>query len=384
MKVAFLARELREAGTTTHMLTLAQYLIKNGHEVSMLAYWDKRKNNELIYKFRDSNVQLFFAPFPNDQEIEKAGIYIKVIQLLKIIISFFFGIIFLFKFRPDVIHVHFPITSYIASVYRSITGTPIVTTHHIGNMKPRPLYKRADEVIAVGSEIGETAVNVFKYPKQKVHVIPNGISKDIFEISTTKHEKMLLRQSLKLPEDKKLVLFVGSIESRKGIDILLKACSTLRDEGEIRNLNIVILGNGDEQWLNKFIDKYKVRDEVIRRPFQDPLPFYRAADIFVLPSRVEGFGLVCIEAMMTGLVTVRSDSEGAYDQIDDKKNGFLFPNGNTEELSKILKQLLTNETICRQIGEMGKKRALNLFTSEVMYKKTLDVYKKSIRKNLLI
>ena len=100
--------------------------------------------------------------------------------------------------------------------------------------------------------------------------------------------------------------------------------------------------------------------------------------MFVIPSRLEGFPVVVIEAMSSGCCCVRSNVEGAYDQIDDGKTGFLFENENVEQLSSILKFLIENPDRRTEVAKAGREKALKEFTSEVMAKKTIDVYKKVI------
>lgn len=87
---------------------------------------------------------------------------------------------------------------------------------------------------------------------------------------------------------------------------------------------------------------------------------------------------VVIEAMSSGCCCVRSNVEGAYDQIDDGKTGFLFENENVEQLSSILKFLIENPDRRTEVAKAGREKALKEFTSEVMAKKTIDVYKKVI------
>lgn len=378
MKIVFFARELRRAGTTTHMLTLAEYLVKDGHEVTIFSYWDNNKVGDLIKEFALANIKLQFIPFPNDNDIEASGLVTRIIQIIKLLTSFIIGFPLLFKYKPDIIHVHFPITSYIANIYRTLKRVPIVITHHIGNMRPRLLYSKADQIIAVGSEIAETTKNYFNYPEEKVHVVYNGIDERKFNVNTTMEEKKILRKEQSIDENIPVLLYVGSIEHRKGIDVLLEACNLLKNDNEIGTFKLILLGSGSYEWLNELITKYDIEDNLIRVPFQEPLPFYRLSDMMILPSRVEGFGLVCVEAMMTGLATIRSDAEGAYDQIDNGVNGFIFKKENIFELYSLLKDMIIDKDKMTSISQNGKTTALEKFSSKSMYANTMQVYLKAL------
>jgi len=380
VKIVFFAREIRRAGTTTHMFTLAKYLVKNGHKVTIFSYWDDNKVGDFIKKFREENIVLRYIPFPNDDDLESKGIPVKLVLLIKLLLSFIIGFFLLFKEKPDIIHVHFPVTSFIANVYRKIKGTPIVITHHIGNMRPMFLYAKADEVIAVSSEVAETAKKVFTYPATKVNIVFNGIEEDIFNVYTSECEKQALRTEQGLPKDDVILLYVGSIGYRKGLDILLKACSIVKEKLENKKFKTIILGSGDDEWFNELVVENKVEDIIIRRPFQNPIPYYRLSDIMVLPSRVEGFPLVCVEAMMSGLVIVRSNVEGAADQIQNGVDGFIFNNENAEELADIILNLIEDDLLRSKIAKCGQEKALKKFTAKKMFEDTVRVYEKAIKK----
>lgn len=94
----------------------------------------------------------------------------------------------------------------------------------------------------------------------------------------------------------------------------------------------------------------------------------------VLPSRIDAFMLVAIEAMMMGCCVIRSDTGGASEQIVHGQSGFIFENGNVNQLVQYLEYLIQNPSEIQSMSKAGQKNALEKFTSEIMAKKTLDVY----------
>ena len=124
------------------------------------------------------------------------------------------------------------------------------------------------------------------------------------------------------------------------------------------------------------VNKFNLEERITIYPFGDPIDYYKIFDIFVLPSRIEGFGLVVIEAMMMGIPVIRSNTEGAYDQILHMKDGFIFRNEDTEELSRYIDMLIKDSELRKEIGENGRKKAINNFSDDIMVQKTLDLYKK--------
>lgn len=173
---------------------------------------------------------------------------------------------------------------------------------------------------------------------------------------------------------------VASIEKRKGHDILLKAIYHLSEELKSK-IHVVFVGSSKDgktnEWLQDLIKQYG-EERVSCFPYQDPEAFYKIFDIFVLPSRLEGFPLVLIEAMLSGCCVLRSNTEGAYEQINSGVNGFIFENENVEQLTELLNTLIRDTSLMYKIAKAGKEKALKEFTSEVMAKKTLEVYKKVV------
>ena len=86
--------------------------------------------------------------------------------------------------------------------------------------------------------------------------------------------------------------------------------------------------------------------------------------------------MVVIEAMLSGCCCVRSNTEGAYEQIEDGKSGYIFEDGNTDQLSDILSRLVSDAPLRKQVATAGREKALREFTSAVMARKTVEVYKK--------
>ena len=143
-------------------------------------------------------------------------------------------------------------------------------------------------------------------------------------------------------------------------------------------VNIVLVGdylNKDkEKWLSSMLAEQQLAHLVTVLPFQDPKPFYQLFDVFVLPSRSDTFGLVAVEAMMSGCCTIRADSNGAYDQIDHGINGMIFQMENAAQLGAQLEQVLTDESLRLQLGKRGKEKALANFTNKQMIDNTILVY----------
>lgn len=372
MNIAILARVLFMSGVTTHIIDLTKQLNDKGHKVYIFTagpeHPDNKANIILEQRLKDAGGKIISIDFP----IDKSN---KIAYVLKLILSLPKVLKQLKIYNVDVIHVHTPVLSFIPYFLKK----KFVKTIHIKNLSLSIFDKKATHEITISRETFNEAKEKYHYSDDEITLIFNGVDRKFSKIVENKN---ILKKKYEIDKDKIIIGIVGSIQHRKGHDILLKAIGILplilREE-----LQLIILGEGenqnDELWLEKLIKEEQLDKIVKKFPFQDPKPFYDIMDIFVLPSRLEGFPLVVLEAFLSRCCVVRSNVEGAYDQITDGQTGFLFENENVEQLSKILENLITNKKIRDEVAIKGRQYALENFTSDIMAEKTLNVYQKVIK-----
>lgn len=104
--------------------------------------------------------------------------------------------------------------------------------------------------------------------------------------------------------------------------------------------------------------------------YQDSQKVYWASDVLVLPSRKEGFPLVIVEAMLSGVVPIRTPAAGAYDQIEDGKTGFIIGFDDYKMLANRLDQLLSDDKFREKIAINAYNFAKENFTADIMVEKT--------------
>lgn len=366
MKILFIARYINTSGVSTHMLTVGKGLISKGHKVALMSGGPIKnaRAEKLFAEFDKNGFEIIQVPFL----VEKTN---KIKEGLSYLISLPIGLKRIREFNPDIIHVHWPVTSYLAKLYTKITGKKFVTTYHTSGIPKHFLHRKADYAIAISSELKRELVNRFGYNKEQIKLIYNGISKDKFNRKPSEGLKNNIKMQLNLPLEKPLLGFVGSLNKKKGIDILLEACSKITNV----DFHIVLVGDGDKNWLLNLINKFRLDNKISVYPFQDPVKFYSIFDVFVLPSRKEGFPLVSIEAMMMGIPTIRSNVEGANDQIKHNINGFIFKNEDVQELSKYIRLLLQNNELRKNMGQKARLYATNKFSADIMINKLIQLYK---------
>lgn len=206
----------------------------------------------------------------------------------------------------------------------------------------RSLIRSFDGCIVPGSE-SRSYVGTLGMALEKVAIAPNAIDPDIFggRVAETRLERDRLRKELGM--SRVTVLYVGRLEPEKGLDVLLEAAENVPAD-------VVIVGAGSEDARLRAAAPPNVR--FVGRLERDGLvPWYAAADVFVLPSLSEQWALVLNEAATAGLPLVASDAAGgAWDLIDDGVNGFRVPAGDPEALAVALARLAEDPALRESAG----------------------------------
>jgi glycosyltransferase involved in cell wall biosynthesis len=190
--------------------------------------------------------------------------------------------------------------------------------------------------------------------KEKIFIAYNTVDIDFFQEQSDiwRKQKAKIKKELGI-KDKKVILFMGRLIWEKGLEFLILAFKSLRPK--IDNISLLIVGSGyKKQALENLIKKEKIED-VILTPgvrYTETPKYYSIADILILPSVSECWGLVVNEGMACGLPVLTSDKVGAgEDLIKHKENGFIFPAGNIKILSAYLEKILRSPFILKRMGE---------------------------------
>lgn len=370
MNIALFSRVLFLSGVTTHLIHLSNELIKKGHNVYVFTAGAQNPNNEanlrLVSRLEATGAKIIKVNFPLTS-IKKMNYIASMLSSVSVVAKE------LRNNNIDVIHIHTPALSFIPIILRR----KFVKTVHVKDLALSFLDKKASHEIVISRETYDEAIRKFHYKENEITLIFNGVAES-FAKTISNNDKNNFKETKNIPKDKIIIGIVGSVQYRKGHDILLEAISQLRND--LKNkVHLIILGEGSETeeiWLKSLIKKFNLESTISKFGFQDPKSYYDIMDIFVLPSRLEGFPLVAIEAMMSNCCVIRSDTEGAYDQIEPGVSGILFKNESIEELTKQLEFAINNEPERIKIAAAGREYALDNFTAEKMTEKTIAVYEK--------
>lgn len=260
-------------------------------------------------------------------------------------------------FKPDVIHAHkLGTNTELGVVLKKATGCPLVFTSHgeTGCEEPwmhdpaaiKDKADKADQVICVSTNIHRcmTAAGV----KAPHRVILNGFS--VEKIGT---------HSEKAPCS---VMQAGHLTRQKRVSVTVDAFRLLKDRHP--EATLAILGEGDErQALEAQCADRGLRDSVRftgQIPNQQALAEMGRTQFFVMPSVNEGFGIVYLEAMASGCITIGTRGEGIADVIVDGENGFLVPPDDPEAIANVIEGCLAQPQWAERIALQGEKAAREL------------------------
>jgi glycosyltransferase involved in cell wall biosynthesis len=286
----------------------------------------------------------------------------------------------------DVIHAHyvFP-TGFIGLICHWLTGRPLVITAHgsdVYNLASknkrvfrvsRFVLRRASAVIAVSRDIRDELVDEFGVDEEKIHIINMGVDTSIFRPM----DKEECRRRLGLPLDKRIVLFVGNIIPRKGVLYLIESLEHVKFD----DVQCIILGAPvDREYFDTVKNRLNEIDADVRFfdavPYSEVAVWMNAADVFVLPSNEEAFGLVALEALACGTPTIATAVGGLKEFIRDSETGYSVPIGDALAIADKINHVLDpeNRAEVESIREKGLQVA-DSFSTVKQVKRILRVYR---------
>lgn len=214
------------------------------------------------------------------------------------------------------------------------------------------LVKVADQIIATGETDAQYIQYLYDGNSEKIAVITPGVNLHLFKPT----DKIEAKKNIGASADEKLILFVGRIEPLKGVDVLLYALKILLTAHPELRLCVWIVGGDISQRADEWPEELKKLSEIrevlaintsvkfVGRKKQEELPqYYNAADIMVMPSHYESFGITAVEAMACGTPVITTDVTGVSRLIDKEHSNLITSANNPIGLAARMKLLLCNE-----------------------------------------
>jgi glycosyltransferase involved in cell wall biosynthesis len=329
----------------------------------------------------------------------KSGLQVDVLAIVNpsskkidIITKYLFWVLKAFLFllqgyKYHTVHVHYVFPSGIIGIlFKKLCRCKLVVTAHGGDINKmakknerikkwtKYILNSADHVIAVGKGLYDEIHGHYNVDINKLSLLSMGVNREIFRPS---NEKLELRKRFNLPKNNKVILFVGNLIPDKGIMELVEAFSEIKKQFPGASLHLI--GPSKSQ---TFLDKVysKIKDKEIEDVhFQGSMSqkeianWMNVADVFVLPSHKEGFGLVALEAMACETPVVGTETGGLSYLLSDGC-GILVRPGDTNALSEGIFEVISNAELRGKLIKMGTVRAKEHDQIKII-QRILEIYK---------
>jgi len=270
----------------------------------------------------------------------------------------------------DIVHAHYAIphatSAWIAREMLGHEGPKIVTTLHgtdITLVGLAPSYqsitqfsiRKSDAITAVSEFLKRETVRDFDVAPERIQVIPNFVNTDLF-----RPDKEPCHRKALAPEGQKIVMHVSNFRAVKRVPDVIHTFARIRAQMPAR---LVMVGDGpDRTAAGQLAEELGLRDDVLflgKHASVDEL--LSCADLFLLPSAQESFGLAALEAMACGTPVVAARIGGLPEVVVDGENGFLCPVTDVDAMAEAGLELLGNEALHARVSEGARRTAVERF-----------------------
>ncbi|QQL50482.1 glycosyltransferase family 4 protein [Mucilaginibacter ginkgonis] len=301
----------------------------------------------------------------------------------------------------DLCHANFFMSGLVASGLKNALGIPFVITFHaLGHIRKlhqkdqdkfpverlaieKMLCREADMIIAECPQDKEDLMNHCSAEEEKIAVAPCGYSHTEFYPVN----KALARKMLNIKPEDKIILQLGRMVERKGIDNVIQAVA-LSNQGSAEKIKLVIVGGDQDDMSSSNCPEYArllnlakslgVADEVIfagKKTRKDLKYYYAAADIFITTPWYEPFGITPLEAMACGTPVIGANVGGIKYSVADGVTGALVPPKDPAKLSQKINELITSDVLLEQLGTNALAHVKTHFTWKKVASLMHDVYR---------
>ncbi|MBD1842360.1 glycosyltransferase family 1 protein [Cyanobacteria bacterium FACHB-63] len=285
-------------------------------------------------------------------------------------------------YQYPLVHTNYWLSSWVGMTLKKLQGSKQIHTYHsLGAVKYQAVSAIpmiAKTRLATEKQCLETAERIVATSPQEQEHMRSLVSQhgniDIIPCGTDierfgRISRAEARQALGLNQDDKIVLYVGRFDRRKGIETAVRAVGRLQHE----NLKLII-GGGSRPGQSDGLERDRIEGIVHELGLQDITLFpgrlgmenlhlyYAAADVSVVPSHYEPFGLVAIEAMASGTPVVASDVGGLQFTVIPEETGLLAPPKDDAAFAQAIDRILADPAYCHQLGRAGRDRVEEMFS----------------------
>ena len=247
------------------------------------------------------------------------------------------------------------------------------------NLTAKRNYKKAARYIAISQSTKQDFIEYMDIPEDKIDVVHHGVDTNFFSKIDDDNQLNRLKKSYSLPN--RFILFVSAIIPIKNLVTLIKSYDDLINHKEFSDIGLVIAGSRGWNCEPVFetVNQLKLEDKVIFTGYfpQEDLPaLYSSAELFVLPSYYEGFGIPVLEAFACGTPVITSNTS-CLPEIAGNAAMLMDPY-NQDDLTEAMKKVLSDKILQKTMIEKGLER-VKKFSWRKTAEKTIKVYEKAMR-----
>jgi D,D-heptose 1,7-bisphosphate phosphatase len=383
-------------GQNVYVAQVAVHLARQGDQVEVFT---RREDPEIAEAVECEGFRVVHVPAGPPQRIRKEELLPYMPQFTEWMLNYCRR-----KNRFDCIHANFWMSALVGADLQTALGIPLIVTFHALGKVRRQFQGAADgfpdERFAIEERVMREAVRIipecpqdeedqvllYGADRQKMRIVPCGF--DAVEFWPL--DKAECRRKLGLPVDVPIVLQLGRMVERKGIDNVVRAMAILRRQYHRQARLIVVGGESDDPdptvtpeigRLQRIAAEENATDLVTfvgRRGRQMLRFFYNAADVFVTTPWYEPFGITPLEAMACGTPVIGSNVGGIKYTVSDGETGFLVPPRDPDALAAKLALLFSQSGLRRAMGRQAIRRANNYFTWRKVAQAISHVYDEAI------
>jgi len=270
----------------------------------------------------------------------------------------------------DIVHVHSPLTPVLPVLAIDEAESPVFGTFHtyfdrsLGYSLARGYFQRRLEKLDRAIAVSESTVNALsRYFDADWTVIPNGVDTRLF------HPGAPMPAAMR--DDKPAILFLGRLDPRNGLGMLLDVFRRIRGRG--RDAQLIVVGDGPLR--NHYERKAGGHPDIrfVGAAMDERAGYYANTDVYACPTRIASFGITLLESMACATPIVCSNIPGFWDVVADGREAMMVTNQSREMLADGLVRLLDDESLRTRLGHVGRQRSLAYDWSHITAR-VLDEY----------
>lgn len=342
-------------GMSVYVREMAKELGRRGHHIDIFTQHNVGKNDQIIHLY--DNVRLVHLSGGTHGNIAKSALYEVLPQLFNELESFRIKE----NITYDIVHSHYWLSGVLGLKLQSFWNVRhLITYHTIGAVKnltcstensselrltnEKKLAKQCDQIVLPTQKEKEYLIQYYHAPVEKIRIVPCGVNLELFKPM----DKLSVRRHLGFHKDDLIALYVGRYTPIKGLDRLFK---TFRHLTHFSHLRLVMVGGDGEnsfmfRQLQSKAKALHIENHLIfvGRVDQEALPeYYSAADVLVVPSYYESFGLVALEALACGTPVVTTSVGAMEDIVKNSVTGYVATDSDPQNFAGCIEAILLKQ-----------------------------------------